>query len=118
MNTKHLLFIFRSSPYGSSVAREGLDALLAAAVFEQKISVLFLNDGVFQLKKGQQPNDLKSQEKMLGTLPLYDINNIFVHDSALKDRNISVNDCSLSVNPIGKMAITELLHSADHILSF
>lgn len=118
MKSKHLLFIFRSPPYENSTAKEGLDAVLAASVFDQKISVLFLNDGVFQLKKGQHPHNLKNQEKMLSSLPIYDINNLFAHDKALHDRDIQIDECCLDISPINGTSVTELLHSADHILSF
>lgn len=118
MTTRHLLFIFRSSPYENTIAKEGLDAVLAASVFEQKISVLFLNDGVFQLKKEQQPRDLKNQGKMLNSLPLYDVNALFAHDKALHDRNIELTECCININPISGSSVTELMHSADHILSF
>ena len=41
-----LLVIIRCPPYGSSLARASLEVALAAAAFDQKVSLLFLGDGL------------------------------------------------------------------------
>jgi len=50
----HILFVMTQAPYGNSLAKESLDALLASGVFEQEVSALFTGDGVWQLIKDQQ----------------------------------------------------------------
>ncbi len=51
--SKKLLFISRHAPYGSSLARDALDAVLASSAYDQQLSLLFMDDGVFQLLKNQ-----------------------------------------------------------------
>ena len=47
MQQKSLTFITRQAPYGSNKAKLVIDAALAAAVFEQQVNFLFMDDGVF-----------------------------------------------------------------------
>ena len=49
MTPKKILFLLRSPPYAGARAYETLEVLLVAAVFDQEVSVLFADDGVYQL---------------------------------------------------------------------
>ena len=51
--TKKFLYINRKAPYGTIYAWESLEVVLIGAAFEQDVSLAFLDDGVFQLTKGQ-----------------------------------------------------------------
>ena len=53
MQHKTLTFISRHAPYGNNKAKLVMDAALAAAVFEQQVNFLFMDDGVFQLVQNQ-----------------------------------------------------------------
>lgn len=59
-----LAILFTQPPFGSATSREGLDALLAASTFcqEEEILILFLNDGVFNLLKNQQPAEILQKD--------------------------------------------------------
>ena len=46
---KKLLFVLRQAPYGSTLAKDALDAILATSAYEQDLSIAFIDDGVFQL---------------------------------------------------------------------
>ncbi|MCV6605105.1 MAG: DsrE family protein, partial [Porticoccaceae bacterium] len=72
MSDNNLLFILRSAPYGSSLAREGLEAVLAAASLGQNVSVLFMDDGILQLTRHQQPGQIgqKNNASMAAALPM------------------------------------------------
>ena len=77
---KTLLVIIRHSPYGSSLARSGLDTALAMAAFGQPVALLFLGDGVLQLLPAQDSKAIgrRNVGKLLASLPLYDIESVFV----------------------------------------
>lgn len=114
----YLLYIFRSTPYGSLRAREGIDALLAASVFDLPIKVLFAGDGIFQLTKNQSPSATRSIEKTLKALAIYDINDIYIHRTAMESRNLNTASLSIDGHLLGDNAVARLLHDATHILSF
>jgi len=118
MTTKNLIFIFRAPPYSTAKVQEGLDALLAAAVFDQSIKVIFMGDGVFQLRKNQQPDSGKNVQKMLQSLVMDDINQIFVQISALQERNLSEQDINIDCVSVSDAEIRQIMSGADHILSF
>lgn len=77
-----LAFVFRTAPHGSSIAREGLDALLAATAFcdEEDIAVFFIDDGILNLTVDQKPDIILQKDftAAFKLLDLYDIENRFV----------------------------------------
>lgn len=118
MNSKHLVYIFRSAPYGSPVAQEGLEALLAAAVFEQQLSVIFIDEGVFQLIKRQNPLQQKNQAKMLQALSMYDVDQCYVHAPSAALRGLKADDFCISAEALNDAETRRLIASADHALTF
>jgi tRNA 2-thiouridine synthesizing protein C len=117
---KKILFINKQAPYGSSTAQEGLDVLLMASTFAQDISVLFLGDAVWQLKKDQNPDDIKAKNFSVTykALPLYDIEKVYVDQQALEQRNLALEDLLISVELLTTEQISELMSQQDHIVSF
>ncbi len=119
--SKKLLFISRHAPYGSSLAKDALDAVLASSAYDQQLSLLFMDDGVFQLLKNQASTEIaqKSFSSLLPVLPLYEINSIYVHYESLEKRQITINELVLdSVQIIDSTAICSLLAQQDQLLSF
>ena len=55
---KKFLYVNRRAPYGSVYALESLEVVLIGAAFEQDVSVAFVDDGVYQLKKGQDTKEV------------------------------------------------------------
>jgi tRNA 2-thiouridine synthesizing protein C len=118
---KKLLFISRQAPYGNATAREALDALLAASAYDQDLSILFMDDGVFQLVAAQNPKMI--QQKNLGAslqaLELYGIENIYIQWESLKKRGLTANDLAIEkVQIVDSGQIKQLMSQQDQILSF
>jgi len=119
--SKKILFISRHAPYGSSLAKDALDAILAASAYDQQLSLMFMDDGVFQLLKNQSSNEInqKSFAAVLPALSLYEINTVYVHKESLEKRQITLNELVLdSVQLIDSAAISSLLAQQDQLLSF
>jgi tRNA 2-thiouridine synthesizing protein C len=117
---KKLLFISRKAPYGCATAKECLDALLAASAYEQDLGLLFMGDGVFQLKKEQQP-EAGRQKNISATLPvlsMYDIKDIYLQASALAERGLTADDLVIPVKALNNNDIRELMEQQDQLLSF
>ena len=49
MTPRRILFVIAHPPHRGALAFELLDELLVGAVFDQRVSVLFVGDGVYQL---------------------------------------------------------------------
>lgn len=120
MSGKKILVVNRHAPYGSSLAREALDAVLAASVYDQELSLLFVGDGVFQLKNRQDTSALgiKNLAAALPALPLYEVDKFYVQRSALRARGLKQEDLVLPVICLDDEAIAPLMDTQDVLLSF
>ncbi len=115
-----LLLISRHSPYGGSYAHEALDIALSAAAFEISVSLLFMDDGVFQLTKGQQVGKgeaSKNLEAVFGALPLYDITELWVESESLSARRLQASDLAHPVKEIESAHIAEFSKGFDRVLT-
>lgn len=55
---KKFLYVNRKAPYGTIYALESLEVVLIGAAFEQDVQLAFLDDGVYQLTKGQATEEI------------------------------------------------------------
>ncbi|WP_342270879.1 sulfurtransferase complex subunit TusC [Buchnera aphidicola] len=76
---KSIAFFFSKGPYGNSITKEGLDILLSLSLTMKKISIFFIEDGIFQLLKSQKPEHvlLKNYVSAFKILPLYGVCDFF-----------------------------------------
>ena len=58
---KKFLYINRRAPHGSIYAHEALEVVLIGAAFDQDVSLAFIDDGVYQLKKNQDTSDINTK---------------------------------------------------------
>ena len=119
---KKILVVSRHAPYGTSIARDAIDAVLASAAYDQDLSLLFMDDGVFQLISNQNPADIEQKNigSMLKALPLYGVDNIFVHRESLIARGIAEDELLIPNLKIlgGGSAVHKLIVRQDQLLSF
>ena len=117
---KKILFLSRKAPYGSEQAKEAIDAMLVAAAYGQEVSVLFLDDGVFQLLQNQTPETInrKNTAKMISAFELYDLKNIYVDQDSLQQRQIEIKDLIIPVEILENSRVVDLMHQQNQILSF
>ncbi len=114
---KSLLVISRHPP-AQHPAREALDMTLAAAAFGVPCAILFMDDGVFQLIKGQDSAQIKqkSLSSNLQALSIFGVEEILVCEHSLRDRGISVGACSPEPQAVSSVDITELFLRYDQIV--
>lgn len=117
---KSFLIINRRAPYGSSSARDALDVALTVSVFEQPLSLLFLDDGVLQLLPDHQPAGIsqKNLSANLAMLAMYDIDQIFVSAAALEQRGFSPESLALDARLLSDDDIAALVQQHDQVLTF
>lgn len=119
MAEKTVLFLVQRPPYGTTAARDTVDAILACASFGQPIQVLFAGDGVWQLTQEQAADNIGMKDigKLLSALPYYDVTTLFAEQTALATRNIHVTDSCIPVTALNDDAIRQLVRNADHIIA-
>jgi tRNA 2-thiouridine synthesizing protein C len=92
--TKKFMYVNRKAPYGTIYAWESLEVVLIGAAFEQDVSLAFIDDGVYQIVKGQNTTELgiKNFSPTYSALGDYDINKIYVEKESLEARGLTVDD--------------------------
>lgn len=114
------LIVFRHTPYAASLARSATDLALAMGAFEQDVDLLFIGDAVLQLLDGQGADAIgqKNLGKILASLPLYDIEYVYVDAGALSRHGLAPGDLALPARPLDIPGIRSLMASCDHIVGF
>ena len=113
------MVVINHAPYGGSLARAGLDVALATAAFDQPVELLFTGEGVFNLLPEQHSDALgvKNIGKLLGSLPLYDIDTVYADVESLRHYGLDEDRLVVPVSAIAREQVHALLSSADHLLS-
>jgi len=117
---KKILVLQKQAPYGSSLARDGLDYVLTSAAYDQDISMAFIGDGVWQLVKSQQPAEIKQKSQLaaLDVLSLYDVEKLYACHEDLNARGLSPQDLGVDVTCIRRAEIKQLMVEQDHVIGF
>lgn len=105
-------------PHSGINLQETLDVILTTAAFDQKVALLFLDDGVFQLKKGQNPDKqgLKDTTAIFSALELYEVNDLFVEMESLQERGLKPYDLCLPLKEYLRQDINALMKGFDIII--
>jgi tRNA 2-thiouridine synthesizing protein C len=113
------LIVMQSAPYRGSLARAALDVALSYAVFSQHPGILFSGDAVLGLIADQQPETLgrKSLRKVIDSMPLYDIDEIYVDGDALDSHGVPRSKLPEFARILGPAELRSLTEQASHVLS-
>ncbi len=131
---KKFLYVNRKAPYGTIYALESLEVVLIGAAFDQDVSMLFMDDGVFQLTNGQKTDGIETKNfsptyKALGD---FEVTKLYVDKESLEERGLGLDDLmeltyededddyaeKPSIRLISRSEITDLMEEQDVILNF
>lgn len=117
--TKNFLFLLRRPPYAGSLVLEAIDSVLVAGVFDQRVSVLFRDDGIFQLLKEQQGHFVgsRSVNKVLSALPEYGITDLYVCGQSLSRLGLEEADLTMAVTILNQKQQAELIAQQQVVLN-
>jgi len=110
----------RKAPYGSVYTAEGFRSMMGLGVFEMDISVIFVDDGVYALVKGQNPAslDMKPLGEGFQMLPDFGVTKFYVHDQSLSERGLTPDDLVIGVELVDDAGIAHELESCEIVLPF
>jgi len=108
----------RRPPHTGAHLQETLDMILTTAAFDQQVSILFADDGVLQLKTGQNPEQrhLKDTAAIFTALELYDVRALYAETESLSARGLAVADLILPVEMIDRCHVNSLMLRHDVIV--
>lgn len=128
---KKIMFTVRKAPHGTIYVYEGLEVKLIMAAYDADISVVFMDDGVYALKKGQDTRELgiKGFAATYGALVDYEIQKVFVDRHSMEIRGMTEEDLLIigededteePIKPqvIDSQAIAAMMAEQHNILSF
>lgn len=117
---KRTLFIQHRAPYGSESPQEQVDAQLVAATFGLGVSVLFQDDGVWQLLPRQdgKPLERRTLGAQLQALELYEVRGLYVDAASLAERGLEPGQLALPATVLDAPALATLIADHDLVLRF
>ncbi|MBK9609001.1 MAG: sulfurtransferase complex subunit TusC [Betaproteobacteria bacterium] len=117
---KKFMFVNRKAPYGTIYALEGLEVVLISAAFSQDVSMVFLDDGVYELVKGQQTKgiEIKNFSPTYRALDGYDVEKLYVERESLDARGLTEANLIVPVQVLSAMEMGELMQQQDVIIGF
>jgi tRNA 2-thiouridine synthesizing protein C len=117
---KKFMFLNRKAPYGTVYALEGLEVVLISAAFDQDVSLAFVDDGVFQLTKGQNTKgvEMKNFSPTYRALEGYDIEKLYVERESMDARGLTEDDLLVDVQVKSAAELGALMNEQDVVISF
>ncbi len=131
---KKFMYVNRKAPYGTIYAWESLEVVLIGAAFEQDVSVAFVDDGVYQLIKGQDTTELgiKNFSATYKALGDYDVNKLYIEKESLDARGLTLDDLmpltyedendnwaeKNSIRVVSSQELAELFEHSDVLFNF
>lgn len=116
---KSVLLISRNAPWAGIGAAEALDIALAAGAFDLPLSMLFMDDGVFQLLDQQNPQqlELKDLSANLQALPIFGIEQLYVAKQCLAARGLLDSSLAIVVEQLDDQQIQKLIRQHDFVMT-
>jgi tRNA 2-thiouridine synthesizing protein C len=117
---KKFLYVNRKAPYGTIYALESLEVVLISAAFEQDVSLAFLDDGVYEIAKGQDTkgSEMKNFSPTYRALEGYDIEKLYVEKESLAERGLTEADLLVPVKLLSRTEMADLMENSEVVLSF
>jgi tRNA 2-thiouridine synthesizing protein C len=131
---KKFMYMNRKAPYGTIYALESLEVVLIAAAFDQDVSLVFADDGVYQLMKNQNTEEIgmKNFSPTYSALGDYDIKKIYIEKESLDERGLSLDDLQDlkyededddwaekdSIHLVSREELAEVIDQQDVVFSF
>ena len=117
---KKFMYVNRRAPHGTVYAQESLEVVLVGAAFDQDVSVVFLDDGVYQIRKGQDTDaiETKNFSKAFRALEMYDVEKLYVEKESMQARGMTEDDLNVPVEVKTSEEIGRLMEDQDVVFSF
>ena len=112
--------LMRKAPYGSVYTAEGFRSMMGIGVFEMDVRVVFVDDGVYALVKGQDPAalDMKPLGDGFPMLEDFGVDKFYVHGGSLAERGLTPEDLVMDVEIVDGEGVAHVLESAGVVLPF
>ncbi len=117
---KKFMYVNRKAPYGTIYALEGLEVVLITAAFDQDVSMVFMDDGVFQIKKDQDTKgiNMKNFSPTYRALEGYDVEKLYAEKESLEARGLTKDDFVIPVEVVSSAELADMMDEQDVVVTF
>ena len=117
---KKFMFVNRKAPHGTIYALEGLEVVLVSAAFDQDVSLVFVDDGVYELIKGVNTKgiEVKDFSKTYRALEGYDVEKLYVEKASMDARGLTEGDLIVDVTVLDSAEMANLMAEQDVVISY
>lgn len=117
---KRVMFVNRRAPHGTLYAWEALDLAYVFAAFDQIVSLVFMDDGVYQIHRGQDTSGIgiKDFSPAYRAFQDHEIAHVYVEQESLEARALSASDLMIPVEIVNAQTLGGLMIEQDILLSF
>ena len=125
-----MMILVREAPHGSIYVQEAIEVMFIMASFDMDLSIVFLDDGVYAVREGQDTSEMgiKGFSASLGALADWDVKNVYVDEQSMKDRNMGADqlisvgedeDTEETVYPkvLSADELKKMMHEQDTVLA-
>lgn len=115
-----IIFLIRTSPYTTSRIKEAMDVILTALTLDMHTSIIFLDDGIWQLKSKQNSATIQEKNYTATFKALHEFGevNIYVENESLIERELTTSNLFMPVKQLDRKSVTQLLSEQDILLTF
>jgi len=126
---KTITFLNRKAPYGTIYALEVLETVLITAAFEQHANIVFVDDGVYQIKSGHDTAavNMKNFSPTYGIIEMekedadededIDMNwRIIVEKESMEARGLTADDFKIDVEVLSAAELADVLETSDFVI--
>jgi tRNA 2-thiouridine synthesizing protein C len=115
---KKILFVLRKPPHSGAYVQEMLDIIMTVAAFDQEVTLLLLDNAVFQIKKRQNVENtgFKDTATIFKALSIYNVQALHIESESLQERGLVVDDLSEPVQVILRNKVSDFLKQFDLVL--
>ncbi|MGB0748134.1 MAG: DsrE family protein [Magnetospiraceae bacterium] len=127
---KVFTYLNRKAPYGTIYALEVLESVLISAAFEQHANIVFVDDGVYQIKKGHDTKalNMKNFSPTYGIIEMEkedadedeDIDmvwRIIVEKESMQARGLTPEDLTIDVEVLCAEELAAVIAGSDVVIS-
>lgn len=114
---KNILILHTTSSFNTLSGKEALDLSLIFGAYEQHVSVVFIDQGVFQTIAHQDPESIEQKDYLstIKALDIYDIEQVFVSQHSLQKYGFQHSELLPDIEPINAESLHTLKQQADHV---
>jgi len=112
--------VISQGPFARISGKEGVDLALVCAAFEQKVNLIFVDEGVFHLVKTQDADaiDDKTHDKQLQALAFYEIEHLYAESQSLRRYSMGHDDLLDAVELRSRDEIRQLCRQSKQTVTF